>query len=163
MYNFLGKGPKFGRGAIIAQTLAFIVAGAIGLASVDPVLAAEPPLIVRSDMGGVLETRVAQVSKLRNTGRRIEIRGKCHSSCTLFLGLANTCVSPDARLGFHGPSSAIYGIGLPPEEFERWSRQMASHYPPALARWFMNDARYTTVGMKVLTGRDLIRMGVHRC
>lgn len=131
----------------------------------QPVLGAQSvrAMIVRNDGGGNLAERVAQVRLLRRSGQRVEIRGACMSACTMLLGLRNTCVTPEATLGFHGPSSQYYGIALPGEEFEYWSRVMATHYPLPLRRWFLREGRNITVGFHQIRGSELIRIGVPRC
>lgn len=124
---------------------------------------AAPVNVVRNDNGGSIETRLEMIAHMRRAGHRIEIRGNCASACTMFLGLPNTCVARNARLGFHGPSSQYYGISLPPREFEYWSRVMADHYPAAIRNWFMTTARHTTMGLVTITGAEAIRLGARAC
>lgn len=126
-------------------------------------MAAQSALIVRNDLGGSVEKRLTMITALRLEGRRVEIRGNCASACTMYLGLPNACVSRASRLGFHGPQSQFYGISLPPQEFEYWSRVMASNYPDKIARWFMADARETTLGLITISGAQAIKMGAHAC
>lgn len=124
---------------------------------------AQTALIVRVDLGGSLEERLSLITALRSDGRRVEIRGQCASACTLFLGLPNACVTRASQLGFHGPQSQYYGISLPPDQFEYWSRVMASNYPAPIARWFMAEARKTTMGLITISGAQAIQMGAHPC
>lgn len=119
--------------------------------------------VIRNDPGGDVASRVAQIEALRKSGERIEIAGWCASSCTLYLALPNACVRKGARLGFHGPQSQFYGIGLPPAEFERVSRVMAAHYPEQIRAWFMAEARHEILGVVKLTGRQVIAMGAREC
>jgi hypothetical protein len=125
--------------------------------------AAQSALIVRNDLGGSVEQRLVMIAALRSEGRRVEIRGQCASSCTLYLGLPNTCVSRASQLGFHGPQSQYYGISLPRDQFEHWSRIMASNYPAPIARWFMAEARQTTMGLITISGAEAIKMGAQAC
>lgn len=120
-------------------------------------------LVVSNDMGGSVQSRLQTIAALRSTSTRVEIRGQCASSCTMFLGLPNACVDPNSRLGFHGPQSQYYGISLPPDQFEYWSQVMASNYPGPIANWFMADARRTTMGLVTISGREAIRMGARSC
>lgn len=120
-------------------------------------------LVVTSDMGGALEPRYAFLEDLRNRGERVEIAGECYSACTLYLGLEKVCVMPQARLGFHGPSTNLPGIPLPLADFERQTRRMASYYPPAIRQWFLAEARHVTQSLYVLDGAQLIAMGVLAC
>lgn len=133
------------------------------LALSGPVLAAKPPLVVTNDLGGVLTDYMASVEKLRRNGTPVVIRGTCVSACTLYLGLPNACVARNARLGFHGPSSPFPGIPLPPNQFERVSRQMATYYPADIRAWFLTTARKVTENYYVLTGAEAIAMGARPC
>jgi hypothetical protein len=120
------------------------------------------PYIVRNDRGGDVETRAKQIQNLAARQARVEIRGKhCLSSCTMFLGAPDVCVSPGTRFGFHGPSD--HGRPLPAHRFEYWSQVIAAHYPPNLAKWYMEKARHLNHGYYFLTGEQLIQMGVRRC
>ena len=120
-------------------------------------------LDIRNDLGGSVQARIEQVQALRERGTRVRIVGTCVSACTLLLGLAATCVMPEARLGFHGPSTRLKGIPLPHEDFERISRQMADHYPEPLRRWFLAEARLRTDGYITISGRQAIAMGARAC
>lgn len=121
-------------------------------------------ILVQNDGGGDLATRIEMIKALRTAGDHVEIRrGYCVSACTLFLGLEGTCIGPEAEFGFHGPGTGVYGLGLPPPEFEHWSRVMASYYPEPLRGWFMRTGRMRTVGFYRISGRELIRMGVPAC
>ncbi|WP_208348011.1 hypothetical protein [Pseudaestuariivita rosea] len=125
---------------------------------------AEKPLIIGNDPGGNLEQRALEIRQLRAGGRPVRITGRyCMSACTLYLGLPKTCVSPHTIFGFHGPRSGIYGVGLPPPDFEKWSRLMARHYPAEVREWYLEKGRYMTMGFYELRGRDLIKLGVPRC
>lgn len=118
---------------------------------------------IDNDPGGPIEQRLRQIQHLRSDGGRVEIRGFCASSCTMLIGLPNVCVRPESRLGFHGPSSAIHGLGLAPDDFEYWSRVMANHYPNRIRNWFMSSARNDIMGLKTISGREAIKMGAHSC
>lgn len=103
------------------------------------------------------------IKALRNEWRRVEIRGQCASACTMYLGLPNTCVTRASQLGFHGPQSQYYGISLRPDQFEYWSHVMASNYPAPIARWFLAEARETTMGLITISGAQAIKMGAQAC
>lgn len=113
---------------------------------------------VTNDNGGPVQERIDQMRGMDG----VRIVGDCMSACTLYLGLPDTCVTPSARLGFHSPTSALPGIPLPREDWERVTAQMAAHYPPAIADWFMREARWSERVM-LLSGREAIRMGVAEC
>ncbi len=125
---------------------------------------AGPGLVVGDDAGGALLERLRRVRRLRREGVSVEITGRfCLSACTLYLGLPRTCISPRTRFGFHGPSTRFAGVALPPEKFERWSREMAEFYPEPLRGWFLETARHRIVGFYSLSGDALIAMGIRRC
>lgn len=131
--------------------------------SLPTVVAAQSVIRVSNDPGGSLTARLAQIRELRQTGRRVEIRnGYCHSACTLYLGLPNTCVSPNVTLGFHGPQVATRGLGMLPDQFESWSVKMSEHYPGALKEWFMTSARYSK-RLILVRGDQLIALGIPKC
>lgn len=126
-----------------------------------PDRSAQGPLVIHSDHGGKIGARQREVERLAATGRRVEVRGRCLSACTLYLGLENVCVTPQAILGFHGPT--WQGRALSPREFERWSHLLAAAYKPPLKRWYLEVARYQTTEPILLRGSALIRLGYAAC
>jgi len=117
---------------------------------------------VRNDRGGLLIERLRELRELRRSQRPVRVVGNlCYSTCTLFLGLPNTCVSPDTVFGFHGPSS--YGRPLKPDTFERASSIIANHYPAPLKNWYMEKGRKRLNGMYYIRGANIIAMGVPSC
>lgn len=120
------------------------------------------PLVVRNDRGGLLRDRLRQIGELRQQGRPVEIRGAvCFSTCTMFLGLPGTCISPRTTFGFHGPSS--YGRTLAPDAFNRASRIIASYYPEPLKSWYMDEGRFKIRSINRIKGKQIIDMGVPAC
>jgi hypothetical protein len=119
-------------------------------------LLADPPLIIQYDGGGFVGERAREILNLTDT--EVRILGLCASACTMYLGLPNVCVSPNARLVFHGPSD--YGKPLTTERFDHWSEVMARHYPDFLRGWWMSTARH---GNYTVSGREMIRHGVRSC
>lgn len=120
-------------------------------------------MTVTRDMGGSVRERIVQVKSLSQSGAQVRILGTCISACTLLLGVPNACVSPNARLGFHGPGTRHNGLPLPRAEYERVSLQMASLYPPQIRSWFMARARKITGDYILISGRDAIAMGARAC
>lgn len=112
-------------------------------------------LVVHYDPGGDVGRYANRIAAMHARGDTVEIRGTCLSSCTMYLAVG--CVTPKARLGFHGPT-VISG----PATADLWSRIIASQYPPAIARWYMADARHSRV-LRIVTGAELIRLGVAEC
>jgi len=146
----------------------FVLSAAVALAALAPpapagAQAARAVYRVAGDPGGPVEDRIALIERLRASGTRVEITGGCWSSCTMFLSLSGTCVTPGAQFGFHGPGSPVYGVALAPERFERYSRLMADYYPEPLRSWFLAEGRNITVGFTRFRGSDLIRMGIRAC
>lgn len=128
----------------------------------EPLWAQAAVYIVNNDRGGIIGTRAAEIRRLNSSGQRVEIRGQvCLSSCTMYLGAGDVCVSPDTRFGFHGPS--YYGKPLEPRYFDYWSDVLADHYPAPLRKWFMSTARYRQTGYYTILGAELIRLGVEAC
>lgn len=119
------------------------------------------PLRVYDDFGGPLPERMQEVEALTQTGRPVEIRGRCYSSCTLYLGLDHVCLTPEARLGLHGPSWK--GKPLGSRDFEHWSQIMAAAYREPLRSWFLNKGRYELTAMYQISGEQLIAMGYASC
>ncbi|MFV2034775.1 MAG: hypothetical protein ACC631_06655 [Halocynthiibacter sp.] len=119
-------------------------------------------VVVSNDRGGLVGRRAEQIETIRATRQRVEIRGRiCLSSCTMYLGLPNTCISPDTSFGFHGPS--FYGTALSPADFEYWSAVIASYYPQPLRDWYMREGRTRISNYFRISGRELIRMGIKQC
>lgn len=145
------------RGAAFAKAALKLVA--VMIICVGPAEA----LTVRRDYGGSVADRIAQVRTLAQQGAEVRIVGTCVSACTLLLGVPGACVSPSARLGFHGPGTRIKGLPLPRREYERVSLQMAAFYPEAIGQWFMSDARHITGDYKLITGAQAIAMGANPC
>lgn len=118
--------------------------------------------VVNSDLGGVIGERVKEINRIQTDGRRVEIRGRlCLSSCTMFLGVDDVCISPKTRFGFHGPS--YYGKPLSPERFEFWSSVIAEYYPAPIKKWFMETGRFKIKGYYAMEGVELIKYGIPTC
>lgn len=109
------------------------------------------------DLGGSIADRLNEMQHLD----KVEILGICASACTLYLGLPKTCVSEDAQLGFHSPSTKLKTPLLRPD-WENATQLMAKHYPKALAKWFLETARFST-DVIYLSGKDVIELGVKPC
>ncbi len=118
-------------------------------------------IIVSYDMGGSIGARQKKIRQLRLKRQRVEIRGRCYSACTMYLGLKNVCVSSDAVLGFHGPRG--FTGRLPGDVFDHWSRVMVRNLREPLQVWFMQRARHVKSGVLFVSGTSLIQMGYARC
>ncbi|WP_394153117.1 hypothetical protein [Loktanella salsilacus] len=123
---------------------------------------AQQPLVIGNDRGGLVGEKAAEIEQIKRIGRRVEIRGAiCYSSCTMYLGAADVCISPQTTFGFHGPSKG--GTPLPADQFERWSRLMASYYNAPLQQWFLQQGRYVITDIYRMSGAQLIRLGYQTC
>lgn len=135
----------------------------LALAVLQPhAVAAQQIYVVRSDHGGYLHERLAELRNLQRSGVRVEIRGQvCYSTCTMFLGLPGTCIDPGTTFGFHGPSRN--GQRLTQKDFDYFSQVIANHYPEPLRAWFMAEGRNQISGIHKVKGSKIIDMGVPAC
>ncbi len=145
-----------------------LAAGALLMVS-QPGQAAQPnslapgaTIVVRWDEGGSVRKRYNEIQAINRLGQKVEVRGGvCLSSCTMYLGAKNVCVTASSRFGFHGPYR--FGAKLTQQEFDEWSRVIAVHYPPAVKAWYMEKARHQIWKATYLSGAELIRLGIPRC
>ena len=96
----------------------------------DWVIETPSTLIIRSDGGGNVHDYADRIAALGD--RDVRILGVCKSSCTMFLGYARTCVSPEASFGFHGPRSDDQSI----RNLLGLVDKIAAHHPAAIAESF---------------------------
>ena len=136
----------------IKTVLIYLVAMIIGLCVALVTELKASPIVIKYDLGGSIEQRTLDIKAIG--GNEVIIDGVCASSCTMLLKVA--CVTTTSKPYFHGPSSQFYGVGLSQKEFDKWSKVMASYYPKKLKNKFMNEWRYVTVGVIMVTGKDLI-------
>ncbi len=119
-------------------------------------------VVVGNDRGGLIGARADEVDRINVLGTRVEIKGRiCYSSCTMYLGAGDICISPTTEFGFHGPSDQ--GRPLSASNFDRWSRVMARYYNEPLREWFMTDGRYRQSNVYQITGAQLINLGYAPC
>jgi len=145
----------------MALVMATVVPARHAVAQVISAGYSSPAIEIRNDMGGDVGARANKIAAMRANGQSVAIRGpSCYSACTMYLSLAGSCVSRTTRFGFHRPSH--YGAALSPDQFEFWSNVIAAHYPAPLQSWYMNEGRYS-ISLQVISGADLIRMGVAEC
>jgi hypothetical protein len=115
-------------------------------------------LTIRADGGGYIDDYADRIAAL--DGKAVRITGVCKSACTMFLGYPDTCVSPSASFGFHGPSSDDLSIrhllGLVDE--------IAAHHPPAIAEEFRTNWALSR-DFTWLTGAEVLAMApdLHAC
>lgn len=111
------------------------------------------PVIVYKDTGGLVSDYEAQTELYRRQNREVRLH-ECRSACTMALSLPNVCVYPDAQVKFHQAYNAItreVDLGV--------SQKLFDSYPaPVQAR-----LGYLTRQYKVLSGRELIALGMRNC
>lgn len=90
-------------------------------------------VVIRDDFGGNLLEYSARRDALKSADR-VEIRGKCHSACTIFYSLPNACLGSGARLGFHSASVSIGPAG---------DDQMGRHYRGEIRERFNAEWRHS--------------------
>ena len=89
---------------------------------------AQADKVIRNDGGGSVAVYVKEIKRIRQTGDRVFVVGRCASACTLYLGLAGqVCTARRAQWMFHGPSAADGETPLDPWVFEFTSKSMAEH------------------------------------
>jgi hypothetical protein len=111
------------------------------------------PVIVYKDVGGLVSDYQAQTEVYRREGREVRLH-ECRSACTLALSLPNVCVFPDSLVKFHLAYNAIdrqTDAGVSDELFRS--------YPAAVQQ----RLGYLTRQYRVLTGNELISLGVRNC
>jgi hypothetical protein len=114
---------------------------------------APAPVVVYKDVGGLVSDYQAQTEIYRREGREVRLH-ECRSACTLALSLPNVCVYPDAQVKFHLAYNAINH-----ETDAAVSEQLFSSYPPAV----QERLGYLTRKYKVLSGTELISLGIRNC
>lgn len=113
------------------------------------------------DSGGSLRAFAADVRRLNAEGATKAIRGACASACTIYLGVKNVCVEPNAQLWFH--AAHLPGDAHPDP---LGSLEMLSYYPPRVREWVIRTQALESVDFddtKKLTGEQLVLMGVPPC
>ena len=111
------------------------------------------PVVVMKDVGGYVSEYQAQTARFRQEGREVRLH-ECRSACTLALSLPNVCVYPGSLLKFH----KAYNANTRAVD-EGVSSELFRSYPAAV------QARLggLTREYKVLTGRELISLGMREC
>ena len=112
---------------------------------------------ITNDPGGNMVEYLNATRVASATGQRIKIKGWCASACALYLGSPHTCVTKRAKVAFHAP------YGGTKAQNKHAAAMYANSLPLGLGSWFMKNAAHLTgKDMAVLSGADLIAMGVAR-
>ena len=113
----------------------------------------DAPVVVVKDVGGYVDQYDRQTALYFQTNREVRLH-ECRSACTLALALPNVCVYPDSLLKFHkayNPQTRDANDSV--------SDAMMAAYPVAVRQRLGQLTR----NYKVLTGSELIRLGIRDC
>jgi len=113
----------------------------------------DAPVVVVKDVGGYVDQYDRQTALYFQTNREVRLH-ECRSACTLALALPNVCVYPDSLLKFHkayNPETRDANDSV--------SDAMMAAYPVAVRQRLGQLTR----NYKVLTGSELIRLGIRDC
>jgi len=110
---------------------------------------------IGDDLGGSLGTYLLMFTRLRDSGERIIIDGKCFSACTLvtIIPRERICVTQRAVLGFHA-GWIDDQTGRQPTSKEGTSL-LFELYPAIIRRWITDHGGLGT-RMILLQGRELM-------
>ena len=119
-------------------------------------------IVIGNDFGGLIWNRMVRLRDIHTSGQSVRIDGAiCFSTCTMYLGVANVCISSDTVFGFHGPTAT--DRQLRERDVDFLSTLIASYYPPALRAWYLQTGRYSTNRIYRIQGSELIRLGLPSC
>lgn len=119
-----------------------------------PVCRGEPYRITR-DKGGIVGQYLTAANELRDSGRKLEIRGSCASACLMYLAQVpkvRICVAPGAQLGFH-QARDLY-TGQVDQAFT--AALVAQYYSPELKSMW-NDHYSATTALNTVNYPELTR------
>jgi hypothetical protein len=103
-------------------------------------------------MGGRFSDYDATVDQYNASGERFRIRGRCQSSCTLFLAIRNVCVEKSAIFAFHGGRYLL----APGHMMSAYNARLRNYLT---AGNYMSSSEYHTI-----SGSDMIsRFGYKAC
>ena len=110
---------------------------------------------IGDDLGGSLGTYLQMFTRLRDSGERIIIDGKCFSACTLvtIIPKERICVTQRAVLGFHA-GWIDDQTGRQPTSKEG-TNLLFELYPATIRRWITDHGGLDT-RMILLQGRELM-------
>jgi hypothetical protein len=110
------------------------------------------------EMGGRYARFDPVVSQYNQSGELFRIEGHCQSSCTLFLGIRNVCVSRGATLLFHSAHDRT-GDASP-----SLTVHMLDAYNPPLREYVSSHHYMDTLAFHAISGRDIIqKFGYKEC
>lgn len=117
-------------------------------------------IIITQDFGGRVADKISHLFWLNHRDYKVRIEGICASSCTLYLGAQDVCVSRDATLMIH-PAHLEPDIPyLSPMVLSMNNIVWRMMLPTSLAKW-IEDSTKTMEPQEVywFLGQDLIDQG----
>ena len=111
------------------------------------------PVVVEKDVGGIVTDYMARTEQYRRERREVRLH-ECRSACTLALSLPNVCVYPSSLLKFHKAYDWKTRV-----RDEAVSAALFRSYPAAIRARLGG----LTTDYRVLTGTELIALGVRDC
>lgn len=109
-------------------------------------------------MGGQFTRFNPVVSQYNHSGELFQIEGHCQSACTLFLGIRNVCIDPNARLLFHAGHDRAKNITASS------TQHLLSAYSEGLRSYLTANHYMDTLAFHAISGRDMIRkFGYREC
>ena len=110
------------------------------------------------EMGGRYRRFDPLVSQYNQSGELFRIDGHCQSSCTLFLGIRNVCISRGATLLFHASHDRSGNVS--PSNTEH----MLAAYNQRLRDYVVSHHYMDTLAFHAISGRDMIdKFGYREC
>ncbi len=107
------------------------------------------------ELGGRFVRFDPVVSQYNQSG---ELEGLCRSACTLFLGIRNVCIDPDAILGFHAGHDPNRNITASA------TSHMLGAYHASLRKYVLANHYMDTLEFHEISGRDMIhKFGYREC
>ena len=109
-------------------------------------------------MGGQFARFDPVVAQYNSSGELFRIEGHCQSACTLFLGIRNVCVEPNAQLLFHAGHYRARSITA------KSTNHMLAAYKPGLRQYLVSNHHMDTLAFHTISGQELInKFGYKAC
>jgi hypothetical protein len=116
------------------------------------------PVIILEDRGGIVDTYEKALIKYNLENRRVEIRGSCHSACTLALGVKNVCVGKGAIVRWHHAYNSYTG-----EPRADVTKQMLSQIPFKISQSVGPHISINYTEKATLNYAQLLQLGIPDC
>lgn len=128
-------------------------------ALVASVLTVPPPsrasVSIHLDPGGNVADYLRWYRRLTDAGVIAKVDGSCVSACTLVLAMPSSasCITPEARLGFH--LASLNGVDDPAVTEEL----VQEFYPPSVQQWIKEHGPLVSAPI-YMSGAEAIALGV---